>query len=62
MSFEMPQSNFEFSFDQIYFNPFKSPDEKIFQDDRDPDYLDDINILSKETTYINETDIKKLSI
>ena len=58
MSFEMPQSNFDFNFHQIYFNPFKSPDENIFQDDRYPDYLDEINILSKETTYINETDIK----
>ena len=52
--------NTDTDFEQISFNPFESPDGKIFQDVRDPDlnYFDEINIPSKETTYINETDIK----
>ena len=53
----MAPNNFEFDFEQFSFNPFESPDGKIFQDDRDPDlnYFDEIKIPSKETTYINET-------
>ena len=41
-------------------NPLESLDGKIFQVDQDPDlnYFQEINIKSKETTYINETDIK----
>ena len=41
-------------------NPLESLDGKIFQVDKDPDlnYFQEINIKSKETTYINETDIK----
>ena len=64
MSFEVAPRNFEFDFEQISFNPFESQDGKVFQDDRDPDlnYFNEINISSKETTYINETNIKKLSI
>ena len=64
MSLEMVPKNSEFDFEQISFNPFESQDGKIFQNDRDLDlnYFDEINISSKETTYINETDIKKLSI
>ena len=60
MSFEMVPHNFEFDFEQISFNPFESPDGKIFQDDRDPNlnYFHKINIPSKETIYLNETDIK----
>ena len=60
MSFVMVLNSFEFYFKQSSFNPFKSPDRKSFQDDRDPDlkYFNEINILNKETTYINETDIK----
>ena len=60
MSFEMAPNNFEFDFEQICFNPFESPWWKFFQDDRDLDlnYFDGINIVSKEMTYINETDIK----
>ena len=56
----MAPNNFEFDFEQIYFNLSKSPNGKIFRDNRDPDlnYFDEINIPSKETTYINETDIK----
>ena len=59
MSFEMAPNNFEFNFKEIPFNLFKSPDGKIFQDDRDPDlnYFDEINIPSKEMTYMNETNI-----
>ena len=58
MTFEMVPNNFEFDFEQMSFNPFESTDENVFQDDRDPDlnYLDEINIPSKETTYL--TDIK----
>ena len=61
-SFEMAPNNFEFDFAQISFNTFESRDGNIFQDDRDPDlnYFDETNILSKETTYINETDMKNL--
>ena len=64
MSFEVAPRNFEFDFEQISYNPFESQDGKVFQDDRDPDlnYFNEINISSKETTYINETNIKKLSI
>ena len=60
MSFEIVSKNCEFDFEQISFNAFESQDAKIFQDDRDPDlnYFDEINISSKETTYIHETDIK----
>ena len=60
MTFEMVPNNFKFDFEQFFFKPFESPDGKIFQDDRDPDlnYFDEINIRSKETTYLNETDIK----
>ena len=60
MSFEMAPKNSEFDLEQISFNPFESQDEKIFQDGRDLDlnYFDDINISSKETIYINETDIR----
>ena len=60
MSFEMASNNFEFDFEQISFNPFESPDGKIFQNDRDRDlnYFDEINIPSKETIYLNEADIK----
>ena len=60
MSFEMAPKNSEFDFEQFFFNPFESQDGKIFQDDRDPNlnYFDEINILSKETTYINDADIK----
>ena len=38
----------------------KFPDEKNCQDDKDPDlnYFDDINIPSKETTYIFKSDMK----
>ena len=59
-SFEMAPKNSEFDFKQIFFNPFESQDGKIYQDDRDPDlnYFDEINISSKETTYINKTDVK----
>ena len=58
----MAPNNFEFDFEQIYFNLSKSPNGKIFQDNRDPDlnYFDEINIPSEETTYINETDIKNV--
>ena len=61
MSFEMAPKNSEFYFEQVSFNLFESKDGKIFQDDRNPDlnYFDEINISSKEATYINETDIKK---
>ena len=60
MTFEMPPNNFDFDFEQISFKPFESSDGKIFQDDRDPglNYFHEINIPSKETTYLNETDIK----
>ena len=63
MSFEMAPSNFDFDFKQIFFNPFESSDWNIFQDDRDPylNYFDEINIASKEATYINETDIKNFT-
>ena len=56
----MGRNNSEFDFEQISFKPFESSDEKNFQDDRDPDinYFNEINIPSKETTYLNETDIK----
>ena len=56
----MAPNNFEFDFAQISFNTFESRDGNIFQDDRDPDlnYFDETNILSKETTYINETDMR----
>ena len=49
MSFVMALNSFEFYFKQSSFNPFKSPDRKSFQDDRDPDlkYFDEINILNK---------------
>ena len=58
----MAPNNFEFDFEQIYFNLSKSPNGKIFRDNRDPDlnYFDEINIPSKETTYINETDMKNV--
>ena len=58
----MAPNNFEFDFAQISYNTFESRDGNIFQDDRDPDwnYFDETNILSKETTYINETDMKNL--
>ena len=58
--FEVVPRNSEFDFEQISFNLFKSPDGKIFQDDRDPglNYFIVINIESKETTYINKSDIK----
>ena len=64
MNFEMTPKNSEFDFEQISFNLFESQDGKIFQDDRDPDldYFDEINISSKETTYINETDIKTFNM
>ena len=64
MSFEMAPNNFDFDFKQIFLNPFESSGRKIFQDDRDPylNYFDEINIPSKETTYINETDIKNFTI
>ena len=60
MSFEMAPNNSEFDFEQISFNPLESPNGKIFQDDRNPDlnYFDEINIPSKETTYIKQIDIK----
>ena len=60
MSFEMVPNSFEFDFEQISFNPLESADGKIFQNDRDSDlnYFHEINIPSKERTYINETDIK----
>ena len=60
MTFEMAPNNLDFDFEQISFKPFESPDGKIFQDDRDPDlnYFDEINIPSKEKTYLNDTDIK----
>ena len=56
----MAPNNFEFDFKQISFNPFESPDEKFFKDDRDPDlnYLDEINIQRRETTYTNKIDTK----
>ena len=59
-SFEIAPNYFEFDFEQISFNLFESQNGKIFQDDRDPDlnYFDEINNPSKETTYINEADIK----
>ena len=62
MSFEIAPKNSEFNFEQISFNPFESQDGKIFQDDRDPDLncFDEINISSKKTTYINETDVNFL--
>ena len=49
----MASNNFEFDFEQISFNSFKSfesPDGKTFHNDRDPNlnYLDEINIPSKE--------------
>ena len=64
MNFEMAPNNFEFDFEQISFNLFEFQDGKIFQDDRDPDLnnFDEINILSKETTYINATDIKTFNM
>ena len=60
MTFEMAPNISELDFEQISFKPFESQDGKIFQNDRDPDinYSDEINIPSKETTYLNETDIK----
>ena len=56
----MVPNSFEFDFEQISFNPLESADGKIFQNDRDSDlnYFHEINIPSKERTYINETDIK----
>ena len=53
MSFEVAPNNFEFDFEQISFNPFQSPDGKLFPDNRDPclNYFDEINIPSKERTY-----------
>ena len=57
----MAPNNLEFDFKQISLNPFESPpDGKIFQNGRNPDlnYCDEINIPSKETTHINETDRK----
>ena len=59
MSFEMAPNNFEFDFEQISFNPFESPDGKMFQDDRNRDlnYFNGTNIPRRETTYINETDV-----
>ena len=64
MSFYMAPNNFEFDCEQISFNPFESPDRKIFQDDRDPDlnYFDEINIPSKKATYINEAEMKNLYV
>ena len=58
----MAPNNFEFDFEQISFNPFESPDEKFFKDDRDPDlnYLDEINIPRRETTYTNKIDTKNV--
>ena len=55
----MTPNIFEFDFEQNVFNLWESPDGKIFSDDREPDlnYFDEINIPSKETRYINETDI-----
>ena len=55
----MTPNIFEFDFEQNFFNLLESPDGKIFSDDREPDlnYFDEINIPSKETRYINETDI-----
>ena len=55
----MAPNNFEFDFEQISFNPFESPDGKMFQDDRNRDlnYFNGINIPRRETTYINETDV-----
>ena len=60
MSFKMAPNNVELDLKQISYNLFESPDGKIFQDDKDSDlnYFDAISIPSKETTYINETDIK----
>ena len=56
----MAPNNFKLDFEQIYFNLFESPDGNIFQDERDSDlnYFDELSISSKETTYINQTDIK----
>ena len=60
MTFEMAPNISELDFEQRFFKPFESPDGKMFQNDRDPDinYFDEINIPSKEMTYLNETDIK----
>ena len=61
MSFEMAPNNFEFDFEQKFLLIRLNPQiEQTFQDDRDPDlnYFYEVNIPSKETTYINETDIK----
>ena len=62
MAFEMAPNICKLDFEQISFKPFESPDGKIFQNDRDPDinYFDEINIPSKEATYLNETDIKNI--
>lgn len=56
----MVPNSFEFDFEQISLNPVESPHRKIFQYDRHQDlnYFNEINISSKESTYINETDIK----
>lgn len=56
----MVPNSFEFDFEQISLNPVESRHRKIFQYDRHQDlnYFNEINISSKEPTYINETDIK----
>ena len=56
----MVPNSFEFDFEQISLNPVESRHRKIFQYDRHQDlnYFNEINIFSKESTYINETDIK----
>lgn len=56
----MVPNSFEFDFEQISLNPVESRHRKIFQYDRHQDlnYFNEINISSKESTYINETDIK----
>ena len=55
----MAPNNFEFDFEQICFNQFKSPDGKIFQDDKDPVFS---NYFISKMTYINEPDVKKTNI
>ena len=60
ISFEIAPNNFEFVFERISFNQFEYPDRKFFLDDRDPDfnYFNEINIPSKETTYVNDTNVR----
>ena len=53
----MAPNNIDFDLKQICFNRFKFPDDKIFQDYRDPD-LNEINTQNKKATYLNENDIK----